>query len=134
MKWPLNVLQKYLNCTMVQAFTCAANASTAVHNHRGAPWRPRPTRAQAPDCSLPLLKYMLTKVQHCRSTFGYSEVWPADIEVVAHLPSLSRLIIGHKGSEKKTERYQILSFEMARTSMWANMPSMIIELHEIVIP
>lgn len=72
-------------------FTCAANASTAVHNHRGASWSPSPTVSQALDCSLPPLKYMLTEVQHSRSTLGHPEVWPADIEVVVNLPSLSRL-------------------------------------------
>lgn len=34
---------------------------------------------------------MLTEVQHSRSTLGYPKVWPADIQVVAHLPSFSGL-------------------------------------------
>lgn len=85
--WSLNV-----NLTLMYAFTCAANPSTAVHDHRRAPRRPRPTGAQALDRSLPPLKNMFTEVQHGRRTFGHSKVWPADIEVVAHLPSLSGLL------------------------------------------
>lgn len=78
-------------------FTCAANASTAVHNHRGASWGPRPAGSQALNCSLPPLKDVLTEVQHSRSALGHPEVWPADIEVVAHFPFLSRLKKIHAG-------------------------------------
>jgi len=72
-------------------FTCTADSGTAVDNHRGAPWRPRPTGAQVLDCSFPPLKYVLAEVQHGRGAFRDAEVWPADVEVVAQLPSLSRL-------------------------------------------
>lgn len=44
--------------------TCAANASTAVHDHWGAPWRSCPAGAQALDRSISPLKDMLTEVQH----------------------------------------------------------------------
>lgn len=107
---PLMCCWSSFECILIQVFTCAANTGTAVHNHRGAPWRPRPTGAQALDCSLPPLKYMLTKVQHGWSTFGHSKVWPADIEVVAHLPRLSWLK-GHRGAHKNKATNYTLSFE-----------------------
>lgn len=49
---------------MAGAFTCAANTSTTVHDHRGPPGRPRPTGAETLDGSRPRLKDMLAEVQH----------------------------------------------------------------------
>ena len=91
---------------IVCVFTCATDAGAAVYNHRRTPWGARPTGAQTLDCSITPLKYMLTEVQHGRSTLGHPKVWPADIEVVAHISSLTRLRI-------KRKYYYTLSFELA---------------------
>lgn len=74
-----------------RGITCAANTSTTVHNRRWPPWWSCPTRTETLDGRLPPLKNMLTKVQHGWSTFGDPKVRPAEIEVVAHFPSFTRL-------------------------------------------
>lgn len=72
-------------------FTCAANTSTTVHNHRRSPRWSRPTRTKTLDSSCSPLKNMLTEIQHGWSTFGDPKVWPAEIEVVTHFPFFTRL-------------------------------------------